>query len=1671
MTSFPTHLEQAEEETAERGEKRREIPPKTSKKRPAAGFSTPQPPQGGASGESAVGPRQHGADFISSARNRNPSTYAEVARSAARGAAQSGGCRFPKVVCRDFRRGACKRGNTCRFAHGNVAYSSEPKRSLFGESLILLSNWIEAVSKEEEILQRKITEAITKFRLEAPAAAHSFCAVCGAGVLQDRMSKHLRSHREAAQGGALRCAVTSLSGISAQFAKEHSKMLNQFKRSMQVAQSHACLVSLENKKAEEEPLSSTRTRAVGPLATKDIAAPQENESALTNVASHLQPQRTTGDRDRPSRAPKQTSECANKPSDERSSEDVLQSAHAPRASILRNRLIRGKMNLASRAKRAHSLPYEHVAKRFGRCALRSPHVAKGRGGRQNLPSCGDVAEDPGPVLCVPCASLLVIPGADLRTLCTSNKPHVPPSTGRGGAQNLLSSGVEMNPGPSLGHPARRPSAALCKSCMSITSNGVDGFCSLCRSPARRSQISSPRGTSASRPPPTSRRATAPTEAGLILSPRSPLEHEPTAGSPHAVPHTSQSSDLVISPRNNSGVQTFSWAFVPTICWAARIDCHHYDIRAVVALASFNVVAAVVNELRNSPGSTLSGVSLPLDAAHQEAIFGCIQQSPALAIFLTRIENKSPSDAGQLDPHNPAAFNPGTEVLVDGLSWRSLGRQANCKGSFVRVADLSGLRNDEVVPIALCGLPRKRQREGDNTSAPASPASRNCTCGRRLGRSGRHCIGCPLSTQRVSARVSGLPLALRNEISLGNAPQVAAGDAEEPPNVESILAMNVPMLRSIPKSARSALAASLVSSLLGGSWEKFLIAPKLLFSRPRDGSLIAAQLRGRAALFSCGKFSALIRECAESQRTDHGAMHGGFPIEETPLGLHSQASSLDEETRKRFNQCIRFGEIKKANALLFQAKIAEPSNENLAVLQRLHPQVALPAIRDFTPSSNSISGKVLGKLIAKFPLHTSGGRSAWTARHMRELFSVPGTSLPDVLAKFASDIINGKVPDHLAGVVFGARLVGLHKKGGGIRPIAIGETLRRAAAKWLCTKLKLGFLSSTNQFGVGVKKGAEVCVLSLRQAVSSLPVENCIVKIDFFNAFNTCSREAVLNGVAKHMPVALNYAIAAYGKAHPLTFGSHVIPSTTGVHQGDPLGPIFFAAALHDSMSKCTETHSLGNVAGGWYLDDGVLHGALPAVLRSVEAIAREALSIGLVLNHTKCEISARNDSLIPQSVMFQRTPLADLTFLGSCIGDNVDSHSHGIAELAAKHIDLVTQTATFNAHGCFIVLRSCCGQPELNHTLRTQGGLTSPAVWDVVDNSLIRALSHFIPCCPQEVAIARLPIKMGGLGFRCIRTLAPFAFCASVSECAPTLANSAFVQLLINHALDRAPTSHVLATSFCRSLGALSQPLVGTQKKVSALIDSANLDVLLELSDIKMRARLQSAAARGAGLWLLPPPFLADSCVLPNPEFRVLLRHRFGAAVVEEGSVDAPNICCLCHTPFTDVDGYHLLTCMAAGARSLLHNKVRDALHRFASIGLTNPQREQHPFPDSSGCRIDVAFFFEGKNHLVDVAITHALRADFVDFAAATPGGAANEYAKSKFRHYGSHLHPSQVLHPFVCDTFGALSTGAYKVLDILGSAYAARTNSDRAGKLEVAAVINSLVMRGVASLLLSVCH
>ena len=129
---------------------------------------------------------------------------------------------------------------------------------------------------------------------------------------------------------------------------------------------------------------------------------------------------------------------------------------------------------------------------------------------------------------------------------------------------------------------------------------------------------------------------------------------------------------------------------------------------------------------------------------------------------------------------------------------------------------------------------------------------------------------------------------------------------------------------------------------------------------------------------------------------------------------------------------------------------------------------------------------------------------------------------------------GKAHKEVSVYLPGANLTALNKSSpGDIRPIAVGESLRRLTAKCLCVEMKTKAVDFFNpfQYGVACPFGAEKFAHSVRSCVEKhwMDEDFGVLKVDMRNAFNLASRQILLSECEKHFPELLPWVRWCYSK--------------------------------------------------------------------------------------------------------------------------------------------------------------------------------------------------------------------------------------------------------------------------------------------------------------------------------------------------------------------------------------------------------------------------------------------------------------------------------------------------------------------------------------------------------------
>ena len=197
-------------------------------------------------------------------------------------------------------------------------------------------------------------------------------------------------------------------------------------------------------------------------------------------------------------------------------------------------------------------------------------------------------------------------------------------------------------------------------------------------------------------------------------------------------------------------------------------------------------------------------------------------------------------------------------------------------------------------------------------------------------------------------------------------------------------------------------------------------------------------------------------------------------------------------------------------------------------------------------------------------------------------------------------------------MFGAKLIGLRKKDGKVRPIE--NTLRRIGSKCVSSfatdQRRIDFHGT--QFGCGTSRGVEIAAHFFRNLnENEKNPENVILKMDFKNGFNSPKRDKLLDTVFRKRRQIYNYTHSEYSETSHLFFEDKVIQSQEGCQQVDPEGPALFSDTIQDLVNQMVSQYNVR------CLDDGNLSDHYRTVLEDLKQIIASADEYGLSLEKTK----------------------------------------------------------------------------------------------------------------------------------------------------------------------------------------------------------------------------------------------------------------------------------------------------------------------------------------------------------------------------------------------------------------------------------------------------------------------
>jgi hypothetical protein len=218
---------------------------------------------------------------------------------------------------------------------------------------------------------------------------------------------------------------------------------------------------------------------------------------------------------------------------------------------------------------------------------------------------------------------------------------------------------------------------------------------------------------------------------------------------------------------------------------------------------------------------------------------------------------------------------------------------------------------------------------------------------------------------------------------------------------------------------------------------------------------------------------------------------------------------------------------------------------------------------------------------------AAGPSGWTLECWKDVCADANISA-SLLSFVNATFCRATLPPTLMQLWGSCNTVGLTKKDGGLRPISMGETLRRLTGKAAAHQLRDATSAHLRplQWGVNTSRGCATIAHTARDYLRRHP-DHVLLKLDIANAFNSQSRGAFLTTVATSFPELLPLAAQFYQSPTSLYIRGReetcTLQSVSGQQQGDTLGPLLFALGLQPVLEAVQEKYP--GVIIRAYIDD------------------------------------------------------------------------------------------------------------------------------------------------------------------------------------------------------------------------------------------------------------------------------------------------------------------------------------------------------------------------------------------------------------------------------------------------------------------------------------------------------
>ena len=646
----------------------------------------------------------------------------------------------------------------------------------------------------------------------------------------------------------------------------------------------------------------------------------------------------------------------------------------------------------------------------------------------------------------------------------------------------------------------------------------------------------------------------------------------------------------------------------------------------------------------------------------------------------------------------------------------------------------------------------------------------------------------------------------------------------------------------------------------------------------------------------------------------------------------KALTRKEETReKAFVRLMMFGKIGEAAKYINNddaIKGVHPLNKEIKdILQSKHPEgreVDQEVIIDYTATTPEpvIFEEITAKTVQKVARHMNGSggptlvdSDTWKDFLCSKSFNnASQQQLCQAIADLAKRLCTEEIhPDCLTEYVV-CRLIpldkGVTKEGKlGVRPIGVGEVLRRLVGKLLIGVIKDDIVSAVGplQTCSGLKSGIEAAIHAMRKAFEHNSTE-AILLVDAENAFNNLNRKTALQNIKQLCPPFYRYLNNTYQKPAKLVIAgekSHeIVYSNEGCTQGDVCSMGLYGLGIKPLVDNLSNDIDIEKCIQSWYADDSSSAGEIEEMKKWWDELCTAGPKYGYFPLASKTVLIVKEQHAAKAREIFGASGVKISTqgerHMGAVIGSAQfkEAYVSKKVEKWVEDVEALANIAKDEPQAAYSSYTKAISHrwTYIQRTIPNIGNLFAP-LEDTIREKLIPALVGR-KVSDMERKILAMPVRMGGIGIANPMLTAEHEFSAS-TVITDNLANIIYRQDNDFQNYDKERVEQNIK----RMKGEKDKRLEEEMKYIIEAIDN------------KTKRNIELAQEKGAGAWLTTIPVKSLGFTLNKQEFRDSICLRYGWRVPNTPTY------CQCEEK-NSID--HALSCKKGGYVIMRHNRIRD---------------------------------------------------------------------------------------------------------------------------------------------------